>query len=117
MSPIALIIYSKLVDAGESAIYRAMMFAQELIRAGDDVAIVFDGAGSTALSEMLDPSHELHPHLLRVLPQVRGACYACAKAYGVVERIQASGVPLLRDDRGHASLRALLVEGRQLVTF
>jgi hypothetical protein len=75
MNRIAVVIYSKLEGAGKSAVYRAMMFVDELRRGGDDVALVFDGAGTTALAEMLG------------------------------------------DDRGHASLRALLLEGRQIITF
>jgi hypothetical protein len=31
--------------------------------------------------------------------------------------VQAAGLPLLADDRGHASLRALLAQGRQIITF
>ncbi len=48
MTKVAIVIYSKLEGAGKSAVYRALMFADELLRGGDDVTIVFDGAGSTA---------------------------------------------------------------------
>ena len=41
MHKIAIVIYSNFDGAGRSAIYRAMMFAQELHRAGDDVQVVF----------------------------------------------------------------------------
>jgi hypothetical protein len=47
-----LLITNKLEGAGQSAIYRALIGAQELRRAGDDVVVVFDGAGSTAAVEM-----------------------------------------------------------------
>ena len=46
MNKIAVVIYSNLDGAGKSAVYRALMFAEELIRAGEDVTIVFDGAGA-----------------------------------------------------------------------
>ena len=117
MNKLALIIYSTLSGAGESAVYRAMMFAQELQRAGDDGVLVFDGAGTQALAELLRSEHDLCALFEKVRPQVRGACRACAKAYEVLDRLTAAGVPLLADDRGHASLRKLLLEDRQLVTF
>jgi hypothetical protein len=117
MPAVAIVIYSTLEHAGRSAIYRGLMFADELRRAGDDVAVVFDGAGTTALAELLDPAHELHAVWRRAAPALRGACRYCAQSYGVLDALQAAGVPMLGDDRGHASLRALLLEGRQIVTF
>ncbi|MCZ8375853.1 MAG: hypothetical protein O9342_10785 [Beijerinckiaceae bacterium] len=35
----------------------------------------------------------------------------------VLKALDAAGIPMLIDDKGHASLRALLLEGRQIVTF
>lgn len=114
---VALLVHSKLEGAGQSAIYRALMGAQELRKAGDDVVIVFDGAGSTAAAEMAQPGHRFHALFTDVLPAVRGVCRYCAKSYGVLDAVQASALPLLDDDRGHASLRELLLEGRQIITF
>jgi hypothetical protein len=114
---VALLIHSKLEGAGNSAIYRALMGAQELRRAGDDVDIVFDGAGSTAAAEMAQPGHRFHALFNDVMPVVRGICRYCAKSYGVLDAIQATEMPLLGEDRGHASLRELLLEGRQIITF
>jgi hypothetical protein len=117
MNKIAILIYSKLEHAGTSAVYRALMFAQELQRAGDDVVIVFDGAGSVAAAELAQPQHRMHDLMHSVKPQVRGVCRHCARSYGVLQAIEDAGLTLLGDDRGHASLRALLLEGRQIVTF
>lgn len=117
MHKIAIVIYSAFEGAGRSAIYRAMMFAQELHRAGDDVQLVFDGSGSAAAAALEQPTHDMHRLFLDIRPLVRGVCRYCAKSYGVLDALEASGLPLLTDDRGHASLRALLDEGRQIVTF
>lgn len=117
MLQVALIVYSTLEGAGGSAVYRALMFSQELSRAGDDVVIVFDGAGSTAAAELARPAHRHHPVFTSVRHHVRGVCRHCAKAYDVLPAIEAAALPLLDDDRGHASLRQLLLEGRQILTF
>ena len=116
-SKAALLINGKLEGAGQSAIYRALMGAQDLRRAGDDVVIVFDGAGSTAAADMAQSGHRFHALFTDVLPAVRGVCRFCAKSYGVFDALQAAELPLLEDDRGHASLRALLLERRQITTF
>jgi len=116
MNRIAIVVYSQLEGAGNSAIYRAMMFAQELRQGGDDVCIVFDGAGSVAAADLAQPGHSMHSLFNDIRPQVRGVCLYCAKSYGVLDAVEAAGLPLLADDRGHASLRALLLEGRQIVT-
>lgn len=117
MNKVGIVIYSKLEGSGKSAVYRAMMFVDELIKAGDDAAIVFDGAGSMALADMIKPEHDLHRVWTKAAPALRGVCAYCAKSYGVKEALEKAGIPMLIDDRGHASLRALLTEGRQIITF
>lgn len=114
---VAIVIYSNVTDEAMSRAYRAFGFAAELMAAGDDVTIVFDGGGSATLAAVLDPGHDLHRAWKRVAASLRGACSYCAKAYGVQEKLVAAGVPMLADDHGHASLRALLAEGRQIITF
>ena len=114
---VAIVIYSNVTTEAQSRAYRAFGFAAELLAAGDDVTIVFDGGGSATLAAVLDPKHDLHRAWSKVAPALRGACGYCAKAYGVQEVLKAAGIPLLTEDRGHASLRALLGEGRQIITF
>lgn len=115
MHKVAIVVYSRLEGSGTSTVYRALMFAQELQRAGDDAVVMFDGGGSVTAAELADPAHRMHA-LFKSVP-LAGVCRHCAKSYGVLDAVQAAGLPLLADDRGHASLRALLAEGRQIVTF
>jgi hypothetical protein len=117
MHKIGIVIFSSMEGAGHSAVYRALMFAEELQRAGDDVAIIFDGEGTTALAAVLDPAHDTHRAWIKAAKALRGACDYCAKAYDVKEKLEAAAIPMLVEDRGHASLRAFLNEGRQIVTF
>jgi hypothetical protein len=114
---IAIVIYSNVTTEAKSRAYRAFGFAAELMAAGDDVTIVFDGGGSATLAAVMDPAHDLHRAWKRVAASLRGVCGYCAKAYGVHEQLNAAGIPMLADDHGHASLRALLGEGRQIITF
>ena len=97
---VALLINSKLEDAGDPAIYRERMGARELRMAGDNVVIVFDGAGSIAAAEMAQPGHLLHTLFTDVLPAVHSVCRFCAKSGGVLDAVLAAELPLLEDDRG-----------------
>jgi hypothetical protein len=114
---IAILIYSNVTTEALSRTYRAFGFAAELMAAGDDVTIIFDGGGSATLAAVLDPAHDLHRAWKRVAPSLRGVCSTCAKGYGVHDALKTAGIPMLADDHGHASLRALLGEGRQIITF
>jgi hypothetical protein len=114
---IAIVIYTNVTTEALSRAYRAFGFAAELMAAGDDVAIVFDGGGSATQAAVLDPRHDLHRAWRKVAPALRGVCDYCAKAYGVQDELRVAGVPMLTEDHGHASLRALLGAGRQIVTF
>jgi Fe-S cluster biogenesis protein NfuA len=48
---------------------------------------------------------------------VRGACQFCSISHKVRDQIEAAGWPLLADDAGEASIRALVNEGRQVLNF
>lgn len=117
MHRVALLLHSPLEPGGLSTYYRALMGAQELRDAGDDVVIVADGSGTAALAALLESTHRLSPLATDVRPLLRGACEYCARAYGVHAALHEAGVPMLGEHRGHASLRRLLDEGRQILTF
>jgi hypothetical protein len=117
MHRIAIVIYSRLEGSGQSTVYRALMFAQELHRHGDDAVVIFDGGGTVSACEIAAADHRLRPLLENTRPLVRGLCRHCARSYGVLDTALALELALIGDDRGHASLRSLLYEGRQIVTF
>jgi hypothetical protein len=117
MSPVAVVIYANVTTEAKSRAYGALGLVAEILAAGDDVTLVFDGGGTATLAAILDPGHDLHRSWLRAAPALRGACSYCARAYGVDKTLTAAAIPMLTDDHGHASLRALLLEGRQIITF
>lgn len=114
---VALVITATLSGSGTSAVYRGLMAADELQRHGDDVVLVFDGAGAKTAAELADPGHRFHALFQAVRPVLRGVCESCADSYGVLATVRLLGLPLLGEDRGHASLRSLLNEGRQVITI
>lgn len=114
---VAVVVYTNAMTEAPSRAYRAFGFVAELLAHGDDVTLVFDGGGSATLAAVLDEKHKLHAAWTMAAPALRGVCGHCAGAYGVSGPLTTAGIPFLDDDKGHASLRALLDEGRQIVTF
>lgn len=113
---VAWVFFTTLEGSGNSAVYRSLMAVDEFQRHCDDVVMVFDGAGSKTAAELADPAHRFHGLFQKVRGRLQGVCAYCAKSYGVLDAVQAADLPLLSDDRGHASLRRLVLEGRQVIT-
>jgi len=95
----------------------ALMTVQEFKEAGDDVKLIFDGAGTKWVSRLSDPGHQYYDVFERVRDTVSGVCQYCADAFGVTEEVRQSDVPLADEYRGHPSIRTLLNDGYQVVTF
>lgn len=102
---------------GLGRLVNALMLAQELKGAKDEVRLVFNGAGTEGLATLADPNHKAHALLLAVRDRILGACAYCARAFGVKEALETAGFPFLSEYRDHPSLRNLLEEGYTLVTF
>lgn len=102
-------------DMGRAA--NALTTVQEFAEAGDDCTLIFDGAGTLWAAELLKGDNELHGAFEKVRDHVAGACHFCAGAFGVRDELAQQAFPLLRDHKGHPSLRGLIVEGHQVITF
>lgn len=97
--------------------YRGLMTAVEFLDAGNDVTVVYDGSGVDTLAAASAPDHQLHPLVEKLRPATRGACAFCSKAHGVTDAVTAGGWPLLEEYKHHASVRNLVVEGYQILSF
>ncbi|MFU8813206.1 MAG: DsrE family protein [Balneolaceae bacterium] len=95
----------------------ALEFAKELKDHGDDVKIVFDGAGVTFIPELADEEHKANPLYKAVEDKIDGACKFCAKSFGVINEVRKTDVALLDDYEEHPSLRSYIQDGYQIVTF
>lgn len=104
-------------SADRAKVANALTTAYEFKEAEEEVTVVFTGAGTKWVAELSDPDHRLHRAFDLVKDEVAGACKACAVSFGVRDEVEASGVPLLAEYRGHQSLRKLIKEGFEIVTF
>lgn len=98
-------------------VVNALQIARELDEAGDDVTVIFDGAGTQWIPTLLDEEHKYHGLFERAKHNVAGACSYCAGAYGVKEAIEGTDVDLLDEFDGHPSVRKLISNGYEILTF
>ncbi len=101
---------------GMGRMANALTTAKELKQAGDEVKVIFDGAG-TKWAAALSGEHKYAKLLDAVRDKVEGACEYCSAAYQVTDEVEAAGIPLLSDFDGHPSLRRLIVDGFTVLTF
>jgi hypothetical protein len=115
---LAVIVFADTETHGDlGRVVNALLTIREAKEAGDDVRLIFDGAGTRWIGELANPEHRSHRHYKAVRDQITGACEFCAKAFGATEAIKAAGVPLLDEYHEHPSLRTLVSEGFHVITF
>ena len=83
---------------------------------GDDVEVVFDGAGTQWVPELADEDSDYH-ELYQAVRDATAVCDFCAGAFGVEDAVDDAGVVTLDDHDGHPSVRSLVSEGREVITF
>ncbi len=120
MSKTALIVFAGTdshADLGR--VFNALETTREFIEngEGDDVKLIFDGAGTQWIPELEDPEHDAHPIYDAVKGSIAGACRFCSKSFGVFEEVQQSDIDFLADFNGHPSIKSLVDDGYEVVTF
>ena len=102
---------------GLGRVVNAMIGTKEFKEGGDEVRLIFDGAGTKWVGELAKPDHRYHELFQAVRDRVAGACGYCAHAYGAEEDVHREQLALLDEYEHHPSLRRLLAEGFQVLTF
>jgi hypothetical protein len=95
----------------------AMIGTKEFTEAGDEVQLIFDGAATKWVGEFAKPDHRYHALFEAVRDRVAGACGYCARAYGAEQDVDREQIALLDEYEHHPSLRRLVAEGFQILTF
>jgi hypothetical protein len=69
-------------------VVNALSSADEFKEHGDEVSIIFDGAGVRWAAELSNPDHRLHERFERLRDKVAGACHYCAGAFEVRDQLE-----------------------------
>ena len=112
-------------NAGEEALgrlFNGLAVAHEGLQAGDDVEVVFNGAGTRWPEHLTKPQHPANALYNAVRETVQGASCGCAAVFGATKSVEAAGLPLLKDKAlagtpGISNLRRYLAEGWHMVVF
>lgn len=98
-------------------VLNALSLTKEAAEAGDDVELIFDGAGVAWIPELNRPDHKLHKVFESVKDRIAGACEFCAGAFDVKDSVREAGIAFLSEFEGHPSLRQRVADGYEIVTF
>ncbi|HYW94845.1 MAG TPA: hypothetical protein VE870_04610 [Bacteroidales bacterium] len=76
MSKVALLILADTeTHESQGRIANALEVAKEMKENGEDVKIVFDGAGTKWVPKLADPEHKMHPLYEAVKDKIGGVCH------------------------------------------
>jgi len=105
-----------------SKLLNALGFADECQRCGDELAIVFAGAGTRWPQELTKVGHPANLRYNSLRAHVKGASRSCALRNSAVEGVTAAGLPLIDDNavagtQGVASFRRYYAENWHVSIF
>lgn len=111
--------------AGEDALGRAfngLAAAYDYKQNGDDVTVLFQGAGTRWIAELGNADHPAHGLFEAVKDTVAGVSCGCADVFGATDDIEKSAFDFVRDNdipgtKGLPSLRKLASDGYTVLSF
>jgi hypothetical protein len=111
--------------AGDEAlgrVFNALALADECLKSGEEVEVVFNGAGTRWPEELARVAHPVNGLYHAVRDSVKGVSCACAGVFGATKSVEACAVPMLQDKAlagtpGLSDLHRYLVDGWQTLVF
>jgi hypothetical protein len=121
----AMIILADPQSATEEAlgrVFNALALADEGKRNGDQIEVTFVGTGTRWPAELAKLDHPANALYNSVRDVIKGASRGCAAVFGATESVEASGLPLIKENAlpgtpGLASVRRYLAEGWKTLVF
>lgn len=103
-------------------LFNALAATWEFKQRGDDVRLLFQGAGTRWAGELAKAEHPARALYRAVEDRVEGVSSGCAVAFGAGAGVDAAGLARLSDNpvpgtTGLPSLRGLAADGYQILTF
>jgi hypothetical protein len=118
MSKVAMLVLADTESHADlGRVVNAMTTAREFKQAGDEVQIIFDGAGTQWPGQLSKGDHRAHALWESVRDVVTGACDYCAEAFDATHSVREAGVQLLDEYHRHPSIRNLVDHGYQVISF
>jgi len=82
----------------------------------DELELIFDGAGTQWVPELEDEDSD-HHELYQAVRDDSSVCDYCSGAFGVADAVNDAGVVTVDDNDGHPSIRSLVDDDYEILTF
>jgi len=102
--------------ADRGRVFNALEAAKEFDENGDDYRLIFDGACTEWIPELKDGNHDFHGLYAAVRDNV-GIRDFCANVFEVSDEVDNAGVVRMDEYDGHPSIRSLVEDGYEVITF
>lgn len=83
---------------------------------GDQLELIFDGAGTQWIPELTDEDSDYYD-MYQAVRDDAAVCDFCAGAFGVEDAVDEAGVVRLDCHDGHPSIRSLVDDDYEIITF
>ncbi|MBC8162218.1 MAG: DsrE family protein [Roseiflexaceae bacterium] len=121
----AVIVFSDPKSGSEESLgrlFNALAAAYDFKQRGEDVQILFQGAGTRWAGELMNTQHPAYELFAAVKDKVAGVSCGCADVFGAQAGVAASGFDLITENSvpnttGLPSLARLTAEGYAILTF
>jgi hypothetical protein len=125
MQKAAIVVLSDPANQSEESlgrVFNALAAAHDFKQRGDDVTVLFQGAGTRWAGKLSEASHPFHDLFNAVADRVAGVSCGCADVFGATGDAEKNGFDLVKDNPlpgtpGLPSLRNLVAEGYSILTF
>ena len=109
-------------DEALGRVFNALAAAYDFKQSGDDVTVLFHGAGTRWIGEVSNPDHPAHDLFEQVQDAVAGVSCGCADVFGGTEEAVQSGFDLIKGNpvpgtSGLPGLQKLTADGYTVSTF
>jgi hypothetical protein len=83
---------------------------------GDEVEVIFDGAGTQWIPELEAEDSDYHELYLAIRDDA-AVCDYCSGAFGVADAVEDAGITVLGEYDGHPSIRSFVDDDYEIITF
>ncbi len=109
-------------DEALGRVFNALATAYDFKQSGDEVTVIFHGAGTRWIGEVSNPDHPAYDLFEQVQDAVAGVSCGCADVFGGTEEAVQSGFDLIKGNpvpgtSGLPSLQKLTADGYTVLTF
>jgi len=121
----AVIVYSDPKNGSEESlgrVFNALAATYDFKQQGDEVTLLFQGAGTRWVGELSKKDHPAHELYESVRDKVAGVSCGCAAVFGATAEVEKQGLDLIKDNAvpgtsGLPSLRKLVSDGYTILNF